>query len=66
MKQISRSNRLLSWYIGIALVLVAVIYLGYETFYVGCEAPTIVELIVLIALPVIYLALMYLTLTSQE
>jgi len=66
MKQIARRNRLMPWYIGIAIVLAAVGYLGYHIFYVGCEAPTFVQLMALIALPVIYLGLMYLTLTSQE
>lgn len=59
-------NRLIPWYIGIAIVLVAVSYLGYHIFFIGCETPTIIELIVLIGLPVVYLGLMYLTLTSQE
>jgi hypothetical protein len=66
MNQITRRNRLLPWYIGIAVVLVAVIYVGYQMFFVGCPAPTIVELGVLVVIPVVYLVLMYLTLTSQD
>jgi hypothetical protein len=61
-----RRNRLLPWYIGIAVVLAAVIYVGYQMFGLGCPAPTIVELIVLIIIPVVYLGLMYLTFVSQE
>ena len=59
-------NRLLPWYIGIVIILLAVIYVGYQMFFVGCAAPTAVELIVLIIVPVVYLVLMYLTFTSQE
>jgi uncharacterized membrane protein len=66
MNQIVRRNRLLPWYIGIAIVLLSVIYVGYEMFVGGCPAPTFVELVVLIIIPVVYLVLMYLTLTSQE
>ncbi len=66
MAQAARRNRLLPWYIGIAVVVVAVIWVGYKMFAGGCAAPTAVELIVLIVIPVVYLALMYLTFASQE
>jgi hypothetical protein len=66
MNQIVRRNRLLPWYVGIAVILAAVFYVGYQMFFVGCPAPTFVELIVLAVIPVVYLALMYLTFTSQE
>jgi len=66
MNQIVRRNRLLPWYIGIAIVLVAVIYVGYRMFAGNCPAPTIAEIGVLVVIPVVYLVLMYLTLTSQE
>lgn len=66
MEKPARRNRLLPWYIGIAIVLVAIVFLGYHIFFVGCETSTAVELIALIVLPVVYLGLMYLTLTSQE
>jgi len=66
MAQASHRNRLLPWYIGIAIVFVAVIYVGYLMFAGGCPAPTIVELGILIVIPVVYLVLMYLTFTSQE
>ena len=37
-----------------------------QMFVTGCEAPPIVQLIVLLIVPGVYLALMYLTLTSQD
>ncbi|HBK08340.1 MAG TPA: hypothetical protein DDZ81_21235 [Acetobacteraceae bacterium] len=67
MTQIAGRNRLIPWYIGIAIVVAAVGYIGYEMFFGGgCPAPTFVELIVLIILPVVYITLMYLTLVSQK
>jgi hypothetical protein len=66
MNQAARRSRLLPWYIGIVIVLLAVVYVGYQMFAGACPAPTIVELGVLIVIPVIYLVLMYLTFASQE
>jgi hypothetical protein len=54
------------WYIGAIVLLAAVIYVGYQMFYVGCPAPTYIELGVLLIIPGVYLALMYLTFISQE
>lgn len=65
MNQTARRNRLLPWYIGMAAIFAAVAYVGYQMFFVGCPAPTIVELIVLLVIPAVYLGLMYLTLVSQ-
>jgi hypothetical protein len=59
-------NRLIPWYIGIAVILAAVAYTAYQMFYVGCPAPAGVEMIVLAIIPVVYLGLMYLTFVSQE
>jgi hypothetical protein len=61
-----KRNRLTPWYIGLAIILAAVIYTGYQMFVTGCQAPPIVQLIVLVLVPGVYLALMYLTLTSQQ
>jgi hypothetical protein len=66
MIQIVRRNRLMPWYIGIAIVIAAEIYVGYEMFYVGCPAPVLLELAMLVVIPLVYLGLMYLTFTSQE
>ena len=59
-------NRLTPWYIGIAIIIASVFYIGYRMFVVGCPAPTLIELGVLIIIPLVYLVLMYLTLTSQK
>ncbi len=66
MSQTVRRNRLLPWYIGIAIVVVAEIIVGYQMFYVGCPAPVLLELALLVVIPVVYLVLMYLTFVSQE
>jgi len=66
MNQIVRRNRLTPWYIGIAIVLVAVGYVGYQMTATDCGIPTPRLFIVLAVIPVVYLGLMYLTLTSQE
>jgi hypothetical protein len=66
MNQVVRRNPLLPWYIGLVLILAAVIYVGYQMFIVGCPAPTFVELIILLVIPAVYLVLMYLTFISQE
>jgi hypothetical protein len=66
MNQVARRNKLLPWYIGIAIVLAGEIYVGYQMFYVGCPAPVLLELAVLIVIPLVYLTLMYLTFVSQD
>jgi hypothetical protein len=66
MNQIVRRNRLLPWFIGIAIIVAAEIYVGYEMFYVGCPAPVLLELAMLVVIPAVYLVLMYLTFISQE
>jgi hypothetical protein len=62
----ARRNRLLPWYIGLAIVFPAVAYVGYQLQMSGCAVPVPAVLMVLVALPAVYLVLMYLTLTSQE
>ena len=62
----SSRNRLMPLYIGMAVILMAVLYVGYRMASNGCPAPTIVEFGVLVIIPVVYLALMYLTLKSQD
>jgi hypothetical protein len=67
MEQTSRRrSRLMPWYIGILIVLAAVILTGYRMWAGNCPAPTILEIGVLVVIPVVYLALMYLTFISQE
>jgi len=66
MNQVVHRNRLAPRYIGIAVVLAAVIYVGYQMWAGSCPAPTIIEIGVLTVIPAVYLALMYLTFVSQE
>jgi hypothetical protein len=66
MNQSVQRNRLLPWYIGMAVIIAVVAYVGYQMFFVGCPAPTIIELGVLLVIPAVYLVLMYLTFTSEE
>ena len=61
-----RRNRLTPWFIGLAIVLAAVIYTGYQMWAQACPGPPIVLVGVLTVIPVIYLGLMYLTFISQD
>jgi hypothetical protein len=61
-----RRNRLLPWYIGIAIIIPAVLYVGYLLYQSGCAVPGPAVLLVLVVIPVVYLVLMYLTFASQE
>jgi hypothetical protein len=61
-------NPLLPWWIGLAIILVAVIYVGYQFTRLECGAGTAAFLafVVLGVVPAVYLSLMYLTLKSQS
>jgi len=59
-------NRLTPWLIGLAIVLAAVIFIAYRWTATACPAPAFIEFGVLVVLPVVYLVLMYLTLSSQR
>ena len=61
----AKRNQLTPWYIGIAIILVAVAYVAYQMFHGGCPAPTFVALGVLLVIPAVYLVLMYLTFVCQ-
>jgi hypothetical protein len=61
----NRRNVLLPWFIGIAILVVADLWIAYRMFSTGCPASGIVEAIVVIVIPIVYLALMYVTLKSQ-
>lgn len=61
-----KRNRLMPWYIGIGIILASVIFIGFRMWAGNCPAPAVVELGVLILIPLVYLVLMYLTLTSQD
>jgi hypothetical protein len=62
----TKRNRLSPWYVGLAIILAAVVFVGYQMAASSCPAPIFLELGVLTVVPVVYLVLMYLTLTSQE
>jgi hypothetical protein len=66
MQQTGKRNVLLPWFIGIVIVIAADIWVAGRMFRPDCPAPGIAEMIVVIVIPVIYLALMYLTLKSQD
>lgn len=65
-QDVPQNHRLLPWYIGIVLVLAAVIFVGYRMWAGNCPAPTIIEVGVLTVIPIVYLVLMYLTFISQK
>jgi hypothetical protein len=58
---------MLPWWIGLAIILAAVVYVGYQFTTLDCGPVTagLLAFIVLGVIPVVYLALMYLTLKSQ-
>lgn len=62
----TRRNRLMPWYIGIVIILAAVIYVGYQMYTGNCGVTFGPAFIVLAVVPVVYLTLMYLTFVSQE
>jgi hypothetical protein len=66
MNQGVRRNRLLPWFIGIAIVVLGELYVAYEMFFRGSAAPSMPEVAVLIIIPAVYLTLMYLTFISQD
>ena len=63
--QSTKRNRLTPWYIGLVVILAAVIFVGYRMMTIEC-AQTPIEVGVLVVVPVVYLVLMYLTLVSQK
>ncbi len=65
-QRVQKRNRLAPWYIGIVIVLLSVAFVGYRLWMSGCGGHPAVEIGVLLVVPLVYLALMYLTFTSQE
>jgi hypothetical protein len=63
----TRRNPLLPWWIGLTVIVAAVIYVGYQFTTLGCGPATAGSLafIVLGVVPAVYLVLMYLTFKSQ-
>ena len=62
----SKRDRLMPWYVGIIIILAAVVFVGYRMWATGCPAPALIEIGVLTVIPIVYLTLMYLTLVSQK
>lgn len=62
----TKRNRLLPWIIGIVIIAVADVYVAVQMFNGACQAPAIAQFLALVVMPVVYLALMYFTLTSEE
>lgn len=51
-----------AWIIGLIIVVAIELYLAFTFLGSACSAPALPQFMVLIALPAVYLALMYLTL----
>jgi hypothetical protein len=58
-------NPLIPWFIGVVIIILVDIYVGYIFYSTSCEAPGLAQFLVLVAVPGIYLVLMYLTFRSQ-
>ena len=54
-----------AWLIGLAVIIVVEIVLANMFFGPACQAPGFVQFFVLIALPAVYVPLMFLTLRSS-
>jgi hypothetical protein len=61
-----KRNRLMPWYIGMALTFATVLFVGYRMWAGSCPAPFVIEIGVLVIIPAVYLTLMYLTFVSQD
>lgn len=57
--------RLLPWYIGLIVIAVVDIFIGYQFYATQCEATGLAQALILIAIPGVYLVLMYLTFKSE-
>jgi hypothetical protein len=66
MPALARRNSLLPWFIGIVIIAIVDVYVGYSFYSSNCQAPGIAQFLVLVAMPAVYLTLMYLTFKSQE
>lgn len=53
-------------FIGAVFVVAADIWVAFRMYATDCPAPRFVEVIIVLVVPAVYLALMYLTLKSQD
>jgi hypothetical protein len=60
-----RRKPLQPWYIGLAVIAVVDAVIAYLFLSTKCEAPGLAQFLVLVAVPGVYLVLMYLTFKSQ-
>jgi len=61
-----KRNALTPWWIGLAIILVAVVYAGYRFTCLECGPPSIPLLVIILGImPAVYLTLMYITFKSQ-
>ena len=58
-------NPLFPWIVGLIIIAVVDVYIGYLFYATECQAPGIAQFLVLVVVPVVYLVLMYMTLKSQ-
>ncbi len=58
-------NRLLPWVIGLVIIVAAIGAAAWLLLVSSCGAPVATIALVLLVMPAVYLALMYVTLTSQ-
>jgi hypothetical protein len=58
-------NRFMPWFIGLIVIVACDSYVAYRMYATDCLAPTAVEAIVVVIIPLVYLALAYLTFRSQ-
>lgn len=65
MATMTRRNPLMPWIIGLIIIAIADIYVGYLFYATDCQAPGIAQFLVIVVVPAVYLVLMYLTLKSQ-
>lgn len=61
-----KRNRLVPWTIGLVVIVLAVIYAGWNMLSSECAVPAPTLFIALLVMPAVYVVLMYMTLTSQE
>lgn len=65
MPAVTRRNPLLPWFIGVIIIIIVDIYVGYWFYSSNCQAPGLAQFLVLAVMPGVYLVLMYLTFRSQ-
>ena len=56
---------MLAWWIGLVIVLAAIVFAAYRFACMECAPPGFIEFMVLGIVPAVYLGLMYITFKSQ-